>query len=50
MIGDGRPSLGERSHDRPGDDALLKLLHEAGLCDPSEELVDVVNRFGVKGL
>ena len=29
---------------------VLKLLHEAGLCDPSEELVDVVNRFRVKGL
>ena len=39
----------ERLDDCPGDDALLKLLDEAGLCHPTEKLVEV-DRFRVKVL
>ena len=44
------PSLRERFHDCPGDYALLKLLDVASLRHPVKELVDVVDRFGVKCL
>jgi hypothetical protein len=43
-------SFRENLGDGSGDNVFLKLLHDASLRDEAEELVEVVQRLGVKTL